>query len=99
MFAELAGFSLDDVKPVPSQHEGKEKGKEDDKWWKIKGTANRSVTGSNVCDLQRGFYLLFAYCDVVEHVVVGDVKTPLLRTVNITSIESLTVNKIFQTMQ
>ena len=97
MFAELAGFSLADVKSVLSEHE--EKGKEDDNWWKIKGTANRSITGSNVCDLQRGFYSLFVYCDVVEHVVVGDVKAPLLRTVNITGKEGLTVNRIFQTVQ
>ena len=97
MFAELAGFSLADIKSVLSEHE--EKGKEDDNWWKIKGTANRSITGSNVCDLQRGFYSLFVYCDVVEHVVVGDVKAPLLRTVNITGKEGLTVNRIFQTVQ
>ena len=97
MFAELAGFSLADIKSVLSEHE--EKGKEDDNWWKIKGTANRSVTGSNVCDLQRGFYSLLVYCDVVEHVVVGDVKAPLLRTVNIIGKEGLTVNRIFQTVQ
>ena len=94
MFAELAGFSLADIKSVLSEHE--EKGKEDDNWWKIKGTANRSVTGSNVCDLQCGFYSLFVYCDVMEHVVVGDVKAPLLRTVNITGKEGLTVNRIFK---
>ena len=100
MFAELAGFSLTDVKPVLSEHKDEEKGKEEtSNWWKIKGTANRSVTGSNVCDLQRGFYSLFVYCDVVEHVVVGDVKAPLLRTVNITGKEGLTVNRIFQTVQ
>ena len=65
----------------------------------MKGTANRSVTGSNVCDLQRGFYSFFVYCDAVEHVVVGDVKAPLLRTVNITGKEGLTVNRIFQMVQ
>ena len=97
MFAELAGFSLADVKSVLSEHE--EKGKEDDNWWKIKGTANHSVTGSNVCDLQHGFYSLFVYSDVVKHLVVGDVKAPLLRTVNITGNEGLTINRIFQTVQ
>ena len=100
MFAELAGFSLIDVKPVLSEHKGEEKGKEEaSNWWKIKGTANLYVTGSNVCDLQRGFYSLFVCCDVVEHVVVGDVKTPLLRTVNITGKEGQTINRIFQTVQ
>ena len=39
MFAELVGFSLVDVKSILSKH--KKKGKEDDNWWKIKGTANR----------------------------------------------------------
>ena len=97
MFVELAGFSFADVNSVLSELE--EKGKENDNWWKIKGTANRSVTGSNVCDLQRGFYSLFVYCDVVEHVVVGDVKAPLVRTVNITGKEGLTVNRSFQTVQ
>jgi hypothetical protein len=37
-----------------------------------------SYTASGVCDLQRGFYSLFIYCDVVEPVVVGDVKASLL---------------------
>ena len=91
MFAELTGFCFVDVKPALNEHEEKE----DDNWWKIEGTANRSVTGSNVCDLQRGFYSLFVYCDVVEHVVVGDVKALLLRTVNINGKDGLIVNRIF----
>ena len=100
MFAELAGFSFADIKPILSEHESEDKRKEEvGNWWKIKGTANRNITGTNVCDLQRGFYSLFVYCDVVEHVVVGDVKAPLLRTVNITGKEGLTVNRIFQTVQ
>ena len=82
IFAELAGFSLANVKAILSEHE--ENGKEDNNWRKIKETANRFVTGSNVCDWQRGFYSLFVNCDVVEHVVVGDVKALLLRTLNIT---------------
>ena len=75
IFAKLAGFSLIDVKPVLSEHKNEEKGKEEaSNWWKIKGTANRCITGSSFCNLQRGFYSLFVYCDVVEHVIVGDVK-------------------------
>ena len=57
------------------------------------------ITALNVCDLQKGFYSLFAYCDVVAHVVVGAVKAPLLRTVNINGRESLIVDRIFQTVQ
>ena len=35
----------------------------------------------------------------MKHVVVGDVKAPLLHTVKITGKEGLTVNRIFQTVQ
>ena len=98
LFAKLAGFSPADVKPVLSDHDEKVI-EEGDSWWKIKGSANRSITGSNVCDLQRRFYSLFVYCDVVEHVVVSDVKALLLRTVKITGKEGLTVDRIFQTVQ
>ena len=49
MFTELAGFSLTDVKPVLSEHKDEKKGKEEaSNWWKIKGTANRSVTGQRL---------------------------------------------------
>jgi hypothetical protein len=34
-------------------------------------------------DIRRGFCSLYIYCDVIEPVVVGDSKVPLLRTVNI----------------
>jgi hypothetical protein len=56
-------------------------------------------TGSLVCDLQRGFHSLFVYCDIAEHVVVGDVKVPLLRTVNISGKEGVMMSKIYQTVQ
>jgi roadblock/LC7 domain-containing protein len=58
-----------------------------------------SYTAERVCDLQRGFYSLFIYCDVVEPVVVGDAKVPLLRTVNIGGKEGLTINRIYQNVQ
>ena len=41
------------------------------------------LTGGNVCDLQRGFYSLLVYCDIIEETVVGDSKVPILRIVNI----------------
>ena len=56
-------------------------------------------TGDRVCDLQRGFYSLFVYCDIVEDVVVGDVKAPLLRTVNIDGKDDKMVSRIYQTVQ
>ena len=55
--------------------------------------------GNGVCDLQRGFYSLFVYCDIVEQTVVSDVKILLLRTVNISGNEGLTVSRIYQTLQ
>ena len=56
-------------------------------------------TGDNVCDLQRGFYFLCVYCDILEDVLVGDVKTPLLRTVNINGKDDKMVSRIYQTVQ
>ena len=56
-------------------------------------------TGDNVCDLQRGFYSLYVYCDILEDVVVGDVKAPLLRTVNINGKDDKMVSRIYQTVQ
>ena len=58
-----------------------------------------SYTAERVCDLQRGFYSLFVYCDVVEPTVVGDFKVPLLRTVNIDGREGLIVSRIYQNIQ
>jgi hypothetical protein len=58
-----------------------------------------SYTASGVCDLQRGFYSLFIYCEVVEPVVVGDVKAPLLRVVNISGKEDSTISRIIQNIQ
>ena len=55
--------------------------------------------GHGVCDLQRGFYSLFIYCDIMEKTVVDDVKVSLLRTVNISGSEGLTVSRIYQTVQ
>jgi hypothetical protein len=35
-------------------------------------------------DVNRGLNLLYVYCDVATHTIVGDTKTPLLRTCNVT---------------
>ena len=56
-------------------------------------------TGDNICDLQRGFYSLYVYCDIVEDVVVGDVKAPLLRVVNIKRKEESTGSRIYHNVQ
>ena len=56
-------------------------------------------TGDNVCDLQRGFYSLFVYCDIMEDVVVGDVKAPLLQIVKINGKDDKMISRIYQTVQ
>ena len=58
-----------------------------------------SYTGTNVCDLLNGFYSLYVYCDVVEHVLIGDIKAPLLHTINVNGKKESMVNRIFQTVQ
>ena len=57
-----------------------------------------SYTGSKVCDLQRGCYSLYVYCDIVEPTVVGDVKVPLQRCVNISGKHEETVDRIYETV-
>lgn len=58
-----------------------------------------SYTASRVCDLNRGFYSLYVYCSIVEPVVVGDVRAPLLRVVNIGGKEGASVSRIYQNIQ
>lgn len=38
-------------------------------------------TSANVCDVNRGFNSLFVYCNLLEHVLVGNAKVPLLRII------------------
>jgi hypothetical protein len=50
-------------------------------------------------DVNRGLNLLYVYCDVATHTIVGDTNTPLLRTCNVTgkhgnSCVTLTFNRI-----
>jgi hypothetical protein len=59
----------------------------------------RSYTASRVCDLQRGFYSLYVYCNIVEHVVVGDAKVPLLRTVNFDNRSGSNVSRTYNNVQ
>ena len=43
-----------------------------------------SKTASNVFDPNRGLNLIYVYCNVAAHTIVGDMKTPLLRVCNVT---------------
>lgn len=65
----------------------------------LKSGVDKSYVGSRVCDLRRGFQSMFVYCDIVEHVIVGDHKVPLLRTVDASGSEGSVVNRIYQTVQ
>jgi hypothetical protein len=38
--------------------------------------------GSKPFDVNRGLNLMYLYCDVASHGIVGDTKTPLLRVFN-----------------
>lgn len=88
ILAELMGFSSDTYVS------------KDGKWVHIfPNDKSNYYHGESVCDLQRGFYSLYIYCDIVENVVVGDVKVPLLRVVNINGKEGLTVSRLFNTVQ
>lgn len=58
-----------------------------------------SYTASGVCDLQRGFYSLFIYCDIVDPVAVGNIRAPLLSRVNIAGKEGATISRIYQNIQ
>ena len=58
-----------------------------------------SYQAERVCDLQRGFYSLYVYCDICESVVVGEYKVPLLRTVNLNGKDGGMVSRIYQTIQ
>src|SRR3989442_9521565 len=42
-----------------------------------------TVKSSNTCDIEGGLHAMYAYCDVLECVPVGDTMAPLLRIVEI----------------
>jgi hypothetical protein len=42
-----------------------------------------SVMADKAFDVNRGLNLMYVYCDVASHAIVGDTKTPLLRVCNV----------------
>jgi hypothetical protein len=56
-------------------------------------------TADLVCDLRRGFYSLFVYCDLCEPVVVGNYKVPLLKTISLQGADGELVNRIYHPIQ
>jgi len=60
---------------------------EDNEWeWK----------SANACDINRGFSSMYVYCNVLEHVPVGDTKAPLLRIVRVSDRSGHNVHTIYE---
>jgi hypothetical protein len=51
---------------------------------KLITTKEADLLASAAFDANRGLNLVYIYCDVASHVIVGDTKTPLLRVCNVT---------------
>jgi hypothetical protein len=45
--------------------------------------SSMTITGDSVCDIHAGIHSLYVYCDILEHIPVGDTRAPLLRIVDI----------------
>jgi hypothetical protein len=57
----------------------------------------KSYKSPNVIDLNRGFYSIFVYCDIVEHVPVGDTSAPLMRALNVKRKYGDVIHRAFDT--
>ena len=51
---------------------------------------------TNACDVNRGVSSMYVYCNVLEHVPVGDTKAPLLRIVRVTDKSGHNVHTIYE---
>jgi hypothetical protein len=56
-----------------------------------------SWVGRDVGDVSRGINYLMVYCDLLEHVSVGDTKVPLLRIVNASGVNGEIVHHCYDT--
>ena len=45
--------------------------------------SSMTIAGDSVCDIHAGIHSLYVYCDILEHIPVGDTRAPLLRIVDI----------------
>ena len=52
--------------------------------------------GSEIADITGGISSLFVYCDLLEHVPVGDVEAPLLRVVSAQGKNGETINRTYE---
>jgi hypothetical protein len=53
------------------------------------------TVGTEIFDINRGQHLMYVYCDVAAHSVVGDIETPLLRVCNTRGNDGDMVRTIF----
>mgnify|MGYP003449266021 FL=1 len=60
-------------------------GYNDDTWY----------TGEEVCDIDRKVSSIFVYCDAIEHVQIGDVTAPLLRSISVGGKQGEIIRRIF----
>jgi len=51
---------------------------------------------ANACDINRGFSSMYVYCNVLEHVPIGDTKASLLRIVRVTDKGGQNVHTIYE---
>ena len=49
-----------------------------------------------MCDIEGGIHGIYVYCDLVDHVVVGDTVAPLLRIVESNGYNGEMIYKIFE---
>jgi len=62
----------------------------------VRTTVNGSIwIADERCDIGRGYESLYVYCDVLEHVPVGDTTAPLLRVVGVSGKQCEVVRQIF----
>jgi len=54
---------------------------------------------NNACDVHRGFNSMYVYCDLLEHVPVGDTRAPLLRIVNVCGNSGESINRNYDKPQ
>ena len=53
-------------------------------------------TGDDITDITRGIKYLMVYCDLLEHVPVGDTKAPLLRIVDATGTNGESIHRMYE---
>lgn len=56
----------------------------------------KAIRAYNVCDIEGGIHGIYVYCDLVDHVPVGDTVAPLLRIVESKAYNGEMIYKIYE---